>query len=80
MGSGFLGGFRFGPGLVSELSVSIAPDAGTKSKFSVSGRVFAIAGIKQRGQLVCILLFVTGVTVFRYNSFPFSLKFFQNLK
>ena len=51
LGLGFLGGFRFGPGLVFELSVSIVPDAGTKSKFSVSGRVFAIAGIKQEANL-----------------------------
>ena len=34
---------------------SIGPDAGAKLRFSVSNRVFAIAGIKQREHLVAYI-------------------------
>ena len=43
----------FGPGRnLKNCRASIGSDAGAKSKFSVSDRVFVIAGIKQREHLV----------------------------
>ena len=52
--------FRVGFGPSSGLdfknfSPSIGPAAGVKSRFSVSDRVFAMAGIKQRERLVAYI-------------------------
>ena len=60
--------FRVGSGrarVLKNCRDSIGPDAGAKSRFLVSDRVFAIDGIMQKEHLVQlqILLFVTGVTV-----------------
>ena len=40
-------------GILKNCQTSIEPDAGAKSRFLMSARVFAIAGIKQREHVNC---------------------------
>ena len=79
-------GVRLGLGrtriwILKNYRASIGPDVGAKSRFSVSDRIFAIAGIKPRKHLVQILLLIRNwCECARVKLNFFLLEFLQNLK